>query len=200
MKNTALLSALAVIAVSHYLPAFGAVTTIGSPVYNPATQHNYYLLSYGSWTDSEAYAQTLGGHLATVNDAAENSWILNTFSSLTGIGTLSYFWIGLSNPSMDLLGGSHTSNFVWADGSPVSYTYWYGSEPNNTGGVEFYTALRSLSEAPPTGSWNDLPNSGGGWGQAGYLFGVAEVPEPGVGALAGLGMAVSLVLGRNRKQ
>src|SRR5213078_763724 len=56
-----------------------AVTILAGPVYNPATTHSYFLLTSSSWTDAEAVAESMGGHLVTVNDAAENDWLLSTF-------------------------------------------------------------------------------------------------------------------------
>ena len=56
-----------------------AVSTLSGPVYNPATAHTYFLLSTSDWTDAETAAARMGGHLVTVNDAAENDWLLSTF-------------------------------------------------------------------------------------------------------------------------
>ncbi len=57
---------------------------LSGPVYNPQTTHTYYLLASAPWTVSEAAAVALGGHLVTVNDAAENNWLTATFSNFGG--------------------------------------------------------------------------------------------------------------------
>ena len=45
---------------------------LAGPLTNAANGHAYYLLSANSWTTSEAETRGLGGHLVTINDAAEN--------------------------------------------------------------------------------------------------------------------------------
>ena len=44
---------------------------IAGPISNPANGHEYFLLTESPWQDAEAQAVALGGHLATINDAAE---------------------------------------------------------------------------------------------------------------------------------
>ena len=117
----------------------------GGPLTNAANGHTYYLLSPNNWTDSEAEARGLGGHLVTINDAAENQWVLNTFFPLTAnFGPDASLWIGLND-------AANEGQFVWASGEPVTFTYWYPGEPNNLGG-ENYAAIRNPSQAPPTGT------------------------------------------------
>lgn len=154
-----------------------AIYTVGSPIVNPDNGYTYYLLSPGSWSDSEAYAQTLGGNLVTISDSAENQWIFNTFFPLVNVPGDPALWIGLYDPVLnDGSGAQHAADFVWADGEPVTYTDWYAGEPNNSGGIEYYTAMRSPLDPNP-GTWNDLSDSGGG--AAGNVCGVVEVvPEP----------------------
>ena len=51
-------------------PASGA-TLLSGEVVNPANGNSYYLLTQDTWTASEAFAVTLGGHLVTIDHAAE---------------------------------------------------------------------------------------------------------------------------------
>jgi hypothetical protein len=155
---------MALIVLSLATVPGGRAAVLAGPITNAANAHAYYLLSSNTWTASEAEAVGLGGHLVTINDAAENQWVLNTFFPLTG-AIYASLWIGLNDTANE-------GQFVWANGEPVAFTYWYPGEPNNLGG-EDYASIRHPSEAPPTGSWNDLantPNAG--------TFGVVEVPTP----------------------
>jgi len=58
----------------------------------------------------------------------------------------SSYWIGFNDIQEE-------GNFVWADGCPVEFTAWNGSEPNNMGDEDCTTFWASSSR------WNDLPCS-----------------------------------------
>lgn len=71
--------------------------------------------NFASWNQAEAEAVSVGGHLVTINDAAENAWVTdfgrglriqNSNSNINAIG-----WIGLN-----LTGGAH-----WSSGEPITY-------------------------------------------------------------------------------
>ncbi|MBC7771879.1 MAG: hypothetical protein H7210_05250 [Pyrinomonadaceae bacterium] len=128
------------------------ITTIGAPKSNPANGHVYYLLSGSSWTQAEAAAIALGGHLVSVNDAAENEFVRSNFASES-------CWLGLSDQTVE-------GTFRWADQSTVSYTNWYPFEPNNDGNEDFVHMY-------PDGSWNDIS-------AANARLSVVEVPAPSV--------------------
>jgi hypothetical protein len=159
---------------------------LAGPVLNPANGHYYYLLQTNTWTASEPQAVALGGHLATINDAAENSWVLNTFSLIGGV--YRDLWIGLYDPAGDTntVPAQHGTNFVWTDGETATYRNWRSGEPNN--GTSASGALREywtymFSSDPKVGlagQWNDLPNYNNDTG--GYsIGGVVEVlTTPGV--------------------
>src|SRR5580765_6641255 len=91
--------ALVVLSLATVPGARAAV--LAGPITNAANAHAYYLLSSNTWTASEAEAVGLGGHLVTINDAAENQWVLNTFFPLTGVPYAS-LWIGLNEAASTL--------------------------------------------------------------------------------------------------
>ena len=65
-----------------FIPAQGLrAQIVAGPITNATTGHYYYLVGSAYWTNAQAQARNLGGHLAAINDAAENAWILETFGS-----------------------------------------------------------------------------------------------------------------------
>ncbi|MEL6263666.1 MAG: DUF4347 domain-containing protein [Cyanobacteria bacterium J06626_6] len=83
---------------------------------------NQYVLTNGAktWEQAQAEASSLGGNLVTINAAAEEAWLQQTFGENEG------FWIGLNDVSTE-------GQFEWASGEPVAYTNWAPGEPNDGG-------------------------------------------------------------------
>nr|MDJ0799559.1 lectin-like protein [Calothrix sp. MO_167.B12] len=82
-------------------------------------QSTYILSTAGTWSAAQAEAESLGGNLVTINDAAEETWLQTTF------GTSEWLWIGFSDKDVE-------GSFQWANGEKVTYTNWAPSEPNNS--------------------------------------------------------------------
>ena len=103
---------------------------------------NEYRLVPGDFSTSQSTCQAFSGntHLATVNDVAENMWLVDTFVVDRTLG------IGYND-------GQTEGNFVWTYGAS-SYTNWHSGEPNNLGDedcVGFYEWY-----GVPDYTWNDL--------------------------------------------
>jgi len=121
---------------------------------NPATGHYYKLTDAElSWSEAAAAALGTGGYLATVNDAAENAWLL---ANITGGAVV---WIGANDKAVE-------GRWVWQEGgqnfwngkstgSLVSgwYAHWNGGEPNDSGSKE------DAGEMRDNGTWNDGEDS-----------------------------------------
>ncbi|GCL43887.1 lectin-like protein [Dolichospermum planctonicum] len=120
---------------------FGDVTSaITAPIFN--YNGKFYLLSNaGTWTQAQAQAVTLGGNLVTVNDAAENQFLVNTFGSSEAL------WIGLTDEVTE-------GTFKWANGEAVTYTNWSPGQPDNANNEDYVEF-----NFGGAGIWNDLPNS-----------------------------------------
>jgi len=102
-----------------------------------------------AWTAAESYAQaTYGAHLTTVNDAAENAWIVSQFRDWDGDNSTNGVLIGLNDVALE-------GTFVWVDGDPSMYRNWNSGEPNDYGsGEDFVSMLRTTN-----GLWNDIPDT-----------------------------------------
>jgi len=142
---------------------------ITGPITNPSNGHAYYLLTENNWTGSEAEAIGLGGHLVTINDAAENTWVVSTFATFGGVPRA--LWIGLSD-------AANEGEFVWASGEPVGFTNWGPGEPNNDGpGEDRVLIFPPLDNRFPF--WNDAQDRVGDYPVTNGVVEVTPVPEPG---------------------
>lgn len=129
----------------------------GGPITNSANGHIYYLLTTNSWINAEAEAVQLGGHLVTINDQAENNFVLTNFSNFGGVSRI--LWIGLNDRQVE-------GTFTWVSGEESAYRRWRAGEPNNFGGSEFNVEFHPQGAAD-AGLWNDRA--------ADMLNGVVEV-------------------------
>ena len=118
-------------------PPAGPVRPLSPAIINPKNGHTYLLLSQGNWTDSEAEAVALGGHLATIRNQAEEDFVSDFFTFYGG--QRHGLWIGLRE-----VGSSN--RFIWVTRNPVRYTDWFGGgqPPNNTDGSQPYVAIMDL--------------------------------------------------------
>ena len=145
-----------------------------------------------TWKEAEANAQKLGGHLVTINDAAENKWIHETFN-------LNPWWDRSSD--VELFGGLYrddvNSPWTWASGEEVTFTNWSSGEPSN-GPEELYLGLGWSDHY----AWNDTYNDAGrnrseigSWPYPVTYKGIAEIRldaefPVGVGTPATAGLTV----------
>ena len=99
--------------------------------------HSYYRsTSSMTWTAAKAACENMGGHLVTMSNAAENSFVFNTWPS---------GWIGLTDEVTEGV-------WRWVTGETYSYSSWNPGEPNNAGNEDYIQFVGG-------GKWNDLPNN-----------------------------------------
>jgi hypothetical protein len=148
MKTSILCFAFVASLASSHVDA--AILT--GPISNPLNGHDYYLLSSGSWTASEAEAERLGGTLAVIRNAAEQDWVFSRFADFGG--TNRNLWIGLSRSGPNRM-------LVWVTGEKPSYELWAGGQPDDGAGVEAFVfiASKDRSWGFPAGHWGDIANN-----------------------------------------
>ena len=113
---------------------------------NPANNNTYHLLKASSWTEAASMARSLDGFLVTIDDAEENSWVLETFGVQDEIAI--HMWIGLSD-------FENEGDFRWHDGSPFFYRNWGEGQPS-TGEDDDYVLLAGTNmNTINSGEWND---------------------------------------------
>jgi len=167
-----------------------AASILSGPVVNPASGHDYYLLTSDFWEPSEAAATSLGGHLVTINDQLENDWVWNTFANFGG--TSRTLWTGYHR----LVDGGP---FVWVSGETPGFENWQAGEPNNVQGNENYAAFVPPGQDPTGKKWFDMFPATTYFFDGSPIHGVVEVvPEPSTGALL-LSAIVAASFGTRRK-
>jgi hypothetical protein len=82
----------------------------GQWVLNPANNHSYKRVHCESWDDAQAKAVAEGAHLVSINDAAEQQWLVSIFGTAP-------CWIGLT----DLV---KEGEWGWTNGEPLTYINW----------------------------------------------------------------------------
>ncbi len=145
------------------VPHADAQVILDGPIRNSANGNVYFRLDHTTWTDAESFAiNSLGAHLVTINDAAENQFVRSAFPATA-------LWLGLNDVASE-------GNFVWADGSASAYRNWNAFEPNNggVGGNEDYVYMLRGSVSSNLQVWNDASNAA--VQASDPVHGVVEVP------------------------
>ena len=114
----------------------------------------YTIVDGPSWTEAEDQSQSLGGHLATINDQEENVWLASNESK-----DFKGKWIGYYQESSN-------SGYKWISGEDSTYSNWAPGFPDFPAS-EFYAYLGALQ-------WFDAGNNG--YGNMSNPKGIAEIP------------------------
>ncbi|MES2389685.1 MAG: lectin-like protein, partial [Bacteroidota bacterium] len=122
------------------LPVSDASNFGSAQVYNG---HTYYVsVGQRTWNNAKVYAESLGGHLATISNAGENSFISSIRHSTVSV------WIGGTDELQEGV-------WKWTTGEPFTYTNWdcinwgFCQPDNNAPGGQNYSLLVL------DGTWDD---------------------------------------------
>ncbi len=112
---------------------------LGPRVTNPATGNRYYRLNWSgaTWTQMRDYARNMGGDLVTINDAAEQAWLVANV-----LQSNSKYFIGLNDAAVE-------GTFVWSDGSPSTYRNFAANTGDNSQGSDY-----ALMATGNSGQWD----------------------------------------------
>ena len=101
--------------------------------FNPDTGHFYWLTPAAqTWHDAEVYAYAEHGHLVTIDDAAEQAWLVDSFGAHDP-------WIGYADHNGSGL-------FTWSTGDEGAYTNWNASSPGTPNGSPQYAHLAASGQ------------------------------------------------------
>ena len=131
----------------------------------------YVVVEGPTWEEAEANANSLGGHLVSINDAEENDW-LSTITYRPPEDTQASYWIGLTDRSVE-------GSWEWVSGEEVEFQNWLSGAPtsnDHVAGPEDFAVIHSNSDNP---KWIDVANSNAfyrGWGWD--SLGIAEIKIP----------------------
>ena len=133
-----------------------AGNVLAALIENPANGHFYSIVEAESsagnyWLDAELKANGIGGHLVTINNAAEQTWIYDTFVN----GSNRNYWIGLNDMIAE-------DEFSWSDNEVSSYQNWRPGWDNTPS--KDYTFIRQSDGLWDIGTKNA------------YRLGIAEIP------------------------
>jgi hypothetical protein len=129
-----------------------------------------------NWATAEAHAVALGGHLASINSAAENTFVFNLVAS-------PQFWFVVPNPTRTFgpwLGGFQPAGtaeplggWTWSDGSAWNFSNWSGGEPNNWQGAQEDHLHYFVTGTTIGPKWNDILGTAQ---MRGYVIELTAVP------------------------
>ena len=137
-------------------------------VWMGAPNGNFYKsIRCSSWQDAQTKARTEGAKLVSINDKAEQEWLVEHF------GFLSY-WIGLTY-------SVETGEWQWSSGEPVTYTNWAIDQLGHIEAERYGSMNGDLR-----GQWCTLGLRGGGI-LSGYSPRAAILEKKGFSTTAPLG-------------
>ena len=125
-----------------------------------------------SWAAAQAHAESLGGNLVTINDAAENQWLKNTF------GATEALWTGFSDAETEGVwkwASGEGSDWILGASNDGIYADWAPNQPDDYNGNQDYAILSHMWDSS-TDQWDDVTSTN----QHRGIIEIKVTPEPGV--------------------
>jgi hypothetical protein len=115
--------------------------------------HRYLVVNESmTWDEASAYARDMGGYLAIINNANEQTVVHNLIMT---DGDKNFYWLG---------GYRDGNTWKWQDGSKFSYTNWCPGQPDNYQNREDKLMIMRIpnprSPRATPGKWDDLSADG----------------------------------------
>ena len=115
---------------------------------NPDNGHGYGLSARPlSWSQSQSYSRSRGGHLVSISSAEEQAWLVTRFAD-----GQQPFWIGFTDQRRE-------GTWEWTTREPVTFLNWRQGEPND--GTIFSSEDYAVMNWERPGKWNDLDDRDG---------------------------------------
>ncbi|CAG2196825.1 unnamed protein product [Mytilus edulis] len=113
-----------------------------------------YIFSCGqrTWPNSEANCIASGGHLASIETAEENTFLLDVFVLMQNILSIpAFFWIGLTDNNDEM-------SYKWLSGEPLNFSNWYQGPPQQPDNKDYDGQLGAhcvMINTDYSFKWND---------------------------------------------
>lgn len=113
--------------------------------------HAYKLIdSSMNWNSAQAYCESLGGHLVTINSSDEQQFVSNIASK----SSKKNIWLGAIK--------NENGKFSWVTGETATFSNWSSGEPSNYDNTENAVMMYTYSNGLVNlGEWNDISAEGG---------------------------------------
>ena len=145
MRKVLLVFLLAFILI---LPAIARADS--QKILNPENGHYYQRIDTKmTWTDAKSYCEKLGGHLATITSASEDSFVYNNLVKYI-IKDFGHIWIGGDDIKKEGI-------WEWITGEKWNYQNWDENQPDNDQGHQDCLAYWYNSDKWDD-DWCEYPN------------------------------------------
>ena len=117
-----------------------------------------------SWSDAAAFANAVGGHLATVTELAESTFLMErVINYLPDDPMQAPPWLGAYQDSNAPDYGEPDGGWVWVTGEPFVFTNWADGQPDDlycdgTSGLNEDVLALTRGEFGLEMTWNDFPD------------------------------------------